>query len=132
MKVTVEFDSIEQATAAVNAVRGHAAAPAPAPAAPAAPYVQPQPAPAPAPAPQPVYQAPAPAPQPAPAPAPAPAVGAPQAGGITQAQVAAAAQAYSKQHGPKAAKAVLAELGATAISQITPENYALALQKLAV
>lgn len=148
-KVLVEFDSIEQAQAAIHAVTGNQA-PAPAPhflpnVAPA-PYVPPQPAPmAPAPAPyappaQPQQFAP-PAGMPMPAPAPAPAPMAPQPApmasaapaapsGITQAQLSAAAQAYAKKHTPKGAKAKLAEFGITKISEAHESIYPQLLQAL--
>lgn len=125
MKVTVEFDSIEQANIAVAALNTQPAAPthyAP-PAQVAAPTPQYH---APAPLPQaaaPVYTPPAPPVHVAPA-APA--------SGITAAQVASQAQVYAKAHGPKAAKAVFAEFGAGAVGQIAPENYPAVMQRLTV
>ena len=119
-KIFVEFDSIEQAQAAIYAVKGtRAAAPAPA----FAPNVAPAaPAPAPAaPPPMPAAAAPAPA---APAPAPMP----PAVGGVTQAQVVAAAQAFAKAYGPKAAKDRLAALGVTAVGQLQEAQYATAIE----
>lgn len=130
-KITIEFDSIEQASIAYAAVYGGAQpvqhAPAPAPVAPA-PYA---PAPAPAPAPH-VMQAPAgftppmpPAPMaaPAPAPAPAPVAAAPvPAGNVTQAQLAQAAQAYAKTHGAAATKAVLTKYGIDGVAKCPPEQ----------
>ena len=106
-KVLVEFNSIEEAQAAIAAVG--ATTPAPAPAA-----------------------APAPAPAAAPAPAPAPAPAAAPAQGVTIQQVEAAVTAYANAHGPAATKAKFAEVSATKISDIPPEQYANALTVFAV
>ncbi len=70
-----------------------------------------------------------PAPAAAPAPAPAPAA---NTSGYTAAQVAQAAQAYAKVHGPKGAKAKLKELGYDKISDIRPEQYQAILTAMAV
>lgn len=141
-KVTVEFDSIEQAAIAVAAVTNahipaqYHATPAAAPA--PAPHVAPAPVAQPAPLAAPMQPAPAPANFAAPAlagqPAAPVAAAAPVASGITAAQVAAAAQAYAKdpRFGPKGAKAVLAQFGATSIGTVNPANYPALLQALAV
>lgn len=63
------------------------------------------------------------------APAPAPAAA---NSGITQAQIAAAAQAYSKAHKPAATKAVFAQFGITKISDASPAIYPQLLQALTV
>lgn len=88
---------------------------------------------APASAPAPAGYAPAPQGAPAPAPAPAPAApAAPATSGITAAQVSGAAQLYSKTHGPKAAKAKLAEFGLTKVSDANPASYPQLLAAFAV
>lgn len=138
IKVTIEFPNEQAAAEALLKLHGSAvsgasvtapvavAPAAPAPAAPAQTFA-PAPAPAPA-APAPAPAAVAPAAAPAPAPAPAPVAG----GGITQAQVVAAAQAFSKQYGPKAAKERLTLLGVDAIGKLTADQYPTALQYFAV
>lgn len=127
IKITREFATVEEAIAflggSTQVVQHTPAAPA------AAPLPQ---AAAPAPAPVPAAAAPAPAPVAAPvtsAPAPAPAAA---NHGITQAQVAAAAQAYSKAYKPAATKAVFAHFGITKISDAKPEIYPQLLQSLTV
>lgn len=131
IKVTIEFPNEQAAAEALLKLHGSAVsgasvtapvAVAPAAPAPAAPAQTFAPAPAPAPA------AVAPVAAPAPAPAPAPVAG----GGITQAQVVAAAQAFSKQYGPKAAKERLTLLGVDAIGKLTADQYPTALQYFAV
>lgn len=123
MKLTVDLNDPQDVAAALAVLQGHGgAAPAPAPA-PAAPAAAPAPAApaAPAPAPAPAPAAPA-APAAAPAPAPAPAAPAPS-GGVTQAQVVQAVQAYAKAYKPAAAKAKLAEFGITKVSEATEDQY---------
>ena len=125
-EVFVKFNSLEEAMAALN---GSASVPASAPATPA---FTPAPTPAYAPAPTPaapfVPPAPTPAAAPAPAPVTPPAAPAPVAApaaptGITLQQVAAAAQSYAQQHGPKATKAVFQQFGANAVAEIAAEHY---------
>lgn len=140
IKVTREFATAEEAAAWLTGGSVHttpAAPAAPAPLPPAPPV-----APAPLPPAPPVAAAPAPlppaAPVYAPAPATAPATSAPLPApaaanhGITQAQVAAAAQAYSKAYKPAATKAVFAHFGITKISDAKPEIYPQLLQSLTV
>lgn len=126
-KIYVEFESIEQAQIALNAVNGGAQT-APAYAPPAAPaYVPPA---APAPLPQ-AAVAPAPLPVAAPAAIPAAQVApapAPVASGYTQAQCATALQAYCQKHSPKAGKALLGQFGIDAITKLDPTMYAQFIQ----
>lgn len=153
MKVLVEFDSIEQAQAAIHAVSGHqSAAPAP--------HFQPnveqaQPAYAPQPPQQaPVsYAPPAPpqqqqyAPQPpqsyaplappqmqqnvAPAPGPAaPPSSAQAAGNFTTAQVTAAFQQYCRANTAKAGKEVLREFSVDSAAKIDPSYYAAFMHRI--
>lgn len=127
MKITIEFDSAEQAVAALRGIGPAAASVAPPPA--PAPYAPPQ-QPYQPPAAAPVYAPPAPA-----APVYTPPPQAPVAaasGGITIQQLAQAAQAYAKVHTPKGAKAKLAEFGLTKINDTNPAQYATLLQALAV
>lgn len=133
MKITVEFDSIEQATAAVNASYGFVAPQPPAPAIPQQHWTPPAPvapvAPAPVYAPAPPVAAPAPMAPPAPpvaAPAPGP------AGAVPAAQLIAAAQAFSKKHGGAATKAVLVRFGVKAVGEINPAHHQQFLQEVAV
>lgn len=107
-KVLVEFNSIEEAVAALG---GTAQVPVA-----AAPQQY-------APAPVPVNQAPAPmpaqaAPQYAPPAAPAPVQQ------LTAADVTAAVQAYAKAHGPANAKAILSQYNVSAVAQLQPQQYA--------
>lgn len=121
-KVLVEFNSIEEAQAAIFAVCG-ASSPAPAPYVPPAPQATPAPVYAPPP-PQAAPTAPyAPPPQAAPAPA---------AGGYTSAQVATALQGYAKRHTPQGAKAILSKYGVTAVNHIDPAQYGNVMTDLAV
>ncbi len=103
------------AAASASPTPAPAAAPASAPAPASSPTTAPAPAPAPTPAP-----APAPAPVASGAPAPSPA---PAAGGVSQADFAAAVQNYAKVNSPKATKAKFAEFGYTKISDVPPERY---------
>lgn len=148
MKVTIEFDSIEAANIAYNAVRDAQFA--------ASQPVQPQhftlPASTGGPVPTPMNYAPQPeqgfvppmpqgfapqAPQvPATPPAPPAPPAAPQvqqpAGGPTSADVVKAAQAYAKKFGPAGTKAVLQQFGADAVKDVKPENYVAVIAALAV
>lgn len=144
IKVTREFATAEEAVAWLTGGSSPAtpAVPQGTPAIPA--YAQPAAPAAPTPLPPapPVAAAPAPLPPAAPAHVPAPATApatsaplpAPAAAnhGITQAQVAAAAQAYSKAYKPAATKAVFAHFGITKISDAKPEIYPQLLQSLTV
>lgn len=132
-EVFVKFNSLEEAMAALRTSdAGYAPAPAPTPA-----YVPPAPV---AVAPQAQAQAytppapPAPAAYAPPAPPSPPAYTPPPAAPtqITQTQVAERAQAYAKQHGPKAAKAVFAEFNANSVAQIAPEHYEAVMNRFAV
>jgi hypothetical protein len=135
-KVLVEFDSIEQAQAAIFAVSGQqAAAPAPA----FMPNVAaPMPAPAPMPQAAPMGFPPAPqagVPFPAPAPAAIPAAQAapaPAASQYTAAQCASALQSYAQKHSPKGAKALLQQFGIDSVNKLDPSQYANFLQAAAV
>lgn len=118
MKITVEFDSLAEFDAFKGTGSTPASAPAAAPRA-AAPAPAPNGTPAPAPAPSTATPAPAPAPAPAPSPAPAPAAS-PSSGG----DLAGHLQNYAKAFGPKTAKAKLAELGYTKVSDVPPEQIA--------
>lgn len=115
----LEFDPSNPAEAAyvLALLGGGGAAPSHAPAHTAAPAPTHAAAPAPAPAPT-----AAPAPAPAPAPVPQPVSG--PTGGMSQADFAAVVQDYAKRNGPKAAKALFAQLGYTKTSDIPPERYA--------
>lgn len=139
MKVTVEFNSIEDANIAVAAVNSgsipaHIAA-APAPVAPAPVYPAPLPPQAPAPVGAPGQFIPPAAPAPVAAPVAAPAtVAAPagDSGGITAAQLGAAAQNYSKVYKAAATKQVFAHFGITKIGDAHPSIYPQLLQALTV
>lgn len=125
IKVTREFATVEEAVAFLQGgdklppfLANKPGAPTPAtPSAPAGNY-----------APAPVAPAPLPPAQP---PVAAPATPA-AASGITQAQIAAAAQAYSKAYKPAATKAVFAQFGITKISDANPSIYPQLLQALTV
>lgn len=143
MKTTVsfEFDNeheaavfLQKQTTPVGALTGVAPAnavaahntPAPPPYAP--------PAPAPGPAPGTAYAPPPPPPVAAPAPAPAPGPALPPAAtpGITVQQVTAAAQAYAKARGAKAAKAIMQQYGIATVAQLDPSQYSNIINSFAV
>lgn len=127
MKITIEFDSPEQAVSALRGIHDNTP-PVPVHTT----HAQPLRAPAAYAPPQPVHQAPQyQPPQPANNGFVAPQV-APTATGITSGQVAAAAQAYAKVHGPKGAKAKLAEFNITKIIEAQPHQYPALLQAFAV
>ena len=122
-KVTVEFNSIEEAQIAVAAVRGGNTPVVGLPPAPAA-YTPPA-------APAPVYQAPAPQPPAAAPPVytpPAPVAAAP---GVSLNDVAAAAQKFASVHGPKNTKAVFAEFNAGSVKDIPQDQWANAIARMA-
>lgn len=122
-EVFVKFNSLEEAMEALKGKGGLA-------------HSVPQAAPFPA---APTY-APAPAPTYAPAPQQAPAVNppstlanpvqAPAGGGYTQQNIVAQAQIYAQAHGPRGVKAVFAEFGATAASNVDPAHYPALMQRL--
>lgn len=116
MKVTIEFDSVEQAQAALAGINGGTPVVTMAQ---AAGHFPPPPVAQAAPAPMPVAPAPFVPPQ-APAPAATPTAGA----SYTAADVQAAVQAYAKANNAKAAKALLNEFGVNSIAEIRPDQYA--------
>lgn len=124
-KVTIEFDSMEDAQIAYNAVMHTKNAAATAAQAPVAPVAAQAPAAVPT---APVASA---APTP-PTPPAAPVAPTAPAGEVTQAQVVQAAQAYARVNGPAAAKGVMAQFGVTAVKDVRPEQYAAVIAALAV
>lgn len=127
IKVTLEFNTLAEAEAAIASLRS--AAPGPAPIA-HAPTVAPVQATLPLAGPPPVLEmkpGPALAVPAAPAPAPMPVAPAPS-GGVTKAELSAAVQAYAKAYTPKGCKARFAELGYTDINAIPEADYARVIQ----